>query len=111
MGLGIVPVFTAQSRAVTDEMTKKLRETNVNLVEASFRNILAVIVFSRKSLKPFLITWSIIQQVPNTLILPTLLLGLPGSNGLRGKLPEKTNSDVLCPEIKERERLAPISGL
>lgn len=110
MGLGILPVFTAKCRAVTDEMTKKLREANVNLV-AYFQNILAVIFFSRKSLKPFLITWSIIQQVPNTLILPTLLLGLPGSNGLKGNLPEKTNSDVLCPEIKERERLAPIIGL
>lgn len=110
MGLGILPVFTAKCRAVTDEMTKKLREANVNLV-AYFQNILAVIFFSRKSLKPFLITWSIIQQVPNTLILPTLLLGLPGSNGLKGNLPEKTNSDVLCPEIKERERLAPVIGL
>lgn len=77
-----MPVFTAKCRAITDEMTKKLREANVNLVEASFQNILAVIFFSRKSLKPSLITWSIFQQLPNTLILPTLLLGLPGSNGL-----------------------------
>lgn len=51
MALGTVAVFTEKRRAVTVEMTKKLKEVNVSLPEASALSVPASISVSRRALK------------------------------------------------------------
>lgn len=78
MALGTVPVFTEKRRAVTVEMTRKLKEVNVSLPEASALSEPAGVSVSRRAPKSSRI-WSVIQHVPGILSPPGLPPKLTGS--------------------------------
>lgn len=74
----------------------------MSLAEASVLGIFAGVFVSRKSLKSFTSIWSIIQQVPGILNVPTLPLRLIGS--LKRNF-QRRQVLMLCPAVK-RECLA-----